>query len=169
MALQLAGLDGVQNIGNIGDITTPTSTQLYPLGYTRTYKDVSGTTGQAITYIYVQAAAALTQYGVYVLAFSSTAGSEFTTATPTSLAVYQNIVVPQVAFTSGYYGFVAIEGYAKVNPTAIPTAGHYGTAVNGAITATDSATLTTASFCQFLSTAASATPCILIGAKVIIA
>ena len=46
MALQLAGLDGVQNMGNIGDITTPTSTQLYPLGFTRMFKDVSGTTVQ---------------------------------------------------------------------------------------------------------------------------
>ena len=169
MALQLAGLDGVQNMGNIGDITTPTSTQLYPLGYTRTFKDVSGTTTQTIEYIYVQAAAALTQYGVYILAFSNTAGSEWTTGTPASLAVYQNTVVPQVAFTSGYYGFVAIAGYAKINPASTPTAGHYGTATNGAITATDSAALTTASFCQFLSGAASATPCILIGAKVIIA
>ena len=168
MALQLTGLDGVQNIGNIGDLTTPTSTQLYPLGMRRTFWDKSTSAG-TITYIYVQASAALTQYGVYVLSFSNTAASEWTTGTPATLAVYQSIVVPQVTFTSLYYGWVAIEGYAKVNPASTPTAGHYGTATNGAITATDSASLTTASFCMFLSAAASATPCTLIGAKVIIA
>ena len=168
MALQLVGLDGVQNIGNIGDITTPTSTQLYPLGYTRTFWDKS-TSASKITYQYVQAAATLTQYGVYVLTYSSTAGSEFTTGTPASLAVYQQVVVPQVAFTSGYYGWVAVEGYAKVNPTSTPTAGHFGKVVNAAITATDEATISTASICIFLSAAASATPCILLGNNVIIA
>jgi len=96
-------------LGNEADLTTPTSTQVYPLGYRTTIYDSA--TKMEKEFIYVKSHAGLTQYQPYVLNWTGTAGSEVKTAAPaTTAAPGQMVCVPQVAFTSGYYGFVQIKG-----------------------------------------------------------
>lgn len=93
------------------DLTTPTSTKnpTYPLGaiYTCVDSDDASVIQQ---YMYVKSHAALTQYQPYVVVASGTSGSEFVTAAPATLASGVTVCVPQVAFSSGYYGFVQIQG-----------------------------------------------------------
>lgn len=105
-------------------LVTPTSTQQYPLGTVmvvrETATDSTETASKAVKkYMYVKSHTGLTQYQPYVLGFSATAGSEIITAAPATLAAPGSLlVVPQVAFTSGYYGFVQIEGTATVKKTS---------------------------------------------------
>ena len=100
-------------LGNHSDLTTPTSTQEYKLGTVVEWED---TASKAVKkYIYVKSHGALTAYVPYIITNSSTAGSEVITAAPINLAAPgQKVCVPQVAFTSGYYGFVQTEGDATV-------------------------------------------------------
>lgn len=107
------------------DLATPTSTQKYPLGMIidvteKPAPNSTETASKAVKkYIYVKSHGALTVYQPYVLTESSTAGAEVQTAAPATLAAPgQKVVVPQVAFTSGYYGFVLLEGDGKVLMTA---------------------------------------------------
>jgi hypothetical protein len=97
-------------LGNISDLTTPTATQQYPLGFVATIDDSD--VKMVKKYIYVKAHGALTQYQPYVLNFTGTSGAEVKTAAPaTTAAPGQKVCVPQVAFTSTLlYGFVQIEG-----------------------------------------------------------
>lgn len=99
------------------DLITPTSTQKYPLG---TILETIDKDKKAVAkYIYVKSHGALTAYQPYVLNYTGTAGSEVKTAAPATLAAPgQKVVIPQVAFTSGYYGFVLFEGDGKVLMTA---------------------------------------------------
>lgn len=98
-------------LGNKSDLTTPTSTRQYRLGYI--YSEIDDTTQVVKRYIYVKSHAALTQYQPYVITNGGTAGSEWITGAPATLASAVVLVgVPQIAFTSGYYGFVQIEGNA---------------------------------------------------------
>lgn len=109
--MALIQLDG-KTLGNIGDLTTPTSTRVYTLGDVFRFMDTD--TKSVKEFMYVKSHAALTQYQPYVINQSATAGSEFITAVPFTLASAQVLVgVPQVAFTSGYYGFVQIKGKAS--------------------------------------------------------
>ena len=96
-------------LGKIEDLTTPSSTQKYPLGATVTLEDTSKKSVKK--FMYVKSHGALTQYVPYIITRSSTAGSEVITAAPFTLAAPGQLVcVPQVAFTSGYYGWVQIQG-----------------------------------------------------------
>jgi hypothetical protein len=89
-------------------LKTPTSTQKYPLG---TEVIVNDTTLYAQKrYKYVKAThAALTAYLPYQLYQTYTTGAEWGTRVPIP-TINQLVGIPQVAFTSNYYGFVQIEG-----------------------------------------------------------
>lgn len=95
------------------DISTPTETRKYPLGLEITVQDSSSTTGSlngTQKYKYIRAAgAALTINQPYVVELDNAnvwkAGSPVTLAAPGAL-----VGIPQVAFTSGYYGFIQTEG-----------------------------------------------------------
>jgi hypothetical protein len=111
-------LQAIQNYTavNNDDITTPSSTQKYVLGL-----EVMVNTGDGYPkiYKYVKSHGALTLYQPYVLGVSSTDGSQVITEAPATLAAPgQLVVIPQVAFTSGYYGFVLKQGDGKVLMTA---------------------------------------------------
>lgn len=98
------------------DLITPTSTQKFQLGMKIQVEDAEGA---AAEYIYVKAHTGLTAYQPYVLGYSSTDDAEVVTAAPATLAAPGRIVVvPQVAFTSAYYGFVLVKGNGKVLKTA---------------------------------------------------
>lgn len=104
-------------IGNIGDLTTPTSDRQYTVGRVITLKDTDYTTEKK--YMYVKSHAALTAYQPYIVSYSGTSGAEFVTAAPATLAAPGSLVcVPQVAVTSGYYCWVQIQGDCKVLMTA---------------------------------------------------
>jgi hypothetical protein len=69
--------------------------------------------------MYVKAHAALTAYQPYIVAMSGLAGAEFATAAPLTLAAPGYYVcVPQVAFTTLYFGWVLIGGDGKGLATA---------------------------------------------------
>lgn len=97
---------------NNDELTQASSTQKYPLGLILAIENGDGYQDR---YMYVKSHGALTQYQPYVLDFSSTAGSQFITGAPATLAAPgRQVVIPQIAVTSGYYAFVLIEGDGKV-------------------------------------------------------
>ena len=106
------------------DLITPTSSQKYPLGTIIEVREAANTSSETASYavkkyIYTKSHTTLTAYQPYVLGKSATAGSECITAAPATLAASgQKVVIPQVAFTSGYYGFVLFEGDGSVLMTA---------------------------------------------------
>ena len=134
--------DTVQNYSSIteSELTTPTSTQRYPLGV----EVVTGTsaTGNRKVWKYIQADNALVQYGAYIIKdIYLTAGVKVKAITAASLAVYQVAGVAPVAFTDEYYGFLQIEGDATILATSsTATAGNYCKVVNGVATITDEST-----------------------------
>jgi len=90
------------------DLTTPSSTAKYPLGLEVSVLDSSASSGIK-KFMYVKSHGALTVNQPYVLSISNT--GYFVSAAPATLAAPGSlVVVPQVAFTSGYYGFVQFEG-----------------------------------------------------------
>lgn len=105
------------NVVNIDDLTTPTSAkrEAYRLGaiYSLADSDVPGVLNQ---YMYVKSHAALTQYQPYVVVPSqASSDGTYLTAAPSTQASGVTVCVPQVAFSSGYYGFVQISGVCTVN------------------------------------------------------
>lgn len=96
------------------DITTPSSTRKYPMGYTIPVED-STYNGGITEYTYIRAnAAALTINVPVIMDLGSTEASAVVVSTPVTLgAPGARVVVPQVAFTSGYYGFVASKGFCE--------------------------------------------------------
>ena len=97
-------------LGNIGDLITPSSTQIYPLGYTVSFKDTATTAIKR--YMYVKSHTTLTALQPYLVLQTGTAGAEWVTAAP--IAGVNNLVcVAPVAFTASYFGFVQIEGYCN--------------------------------------------------------
>jgi len=93
------------------DLTVPTSAKnpAYPLGMV--YHMVDSDNPNAIKrFMYVKSHTTLTQYQPYTVVGINTSGSEFVTAAPATLASGVTVCIPQVAFTSGYYGFVQIFG-----------------------------------------------------------
>ena len=111
--------DGAGIVGDISYITAqaPTSTAKYKLGTIVLTEDSSKTTRSK--WMYVKAHAALTQYQPYIVAMSGFAGAEFVTAAPLTLAAPGYYVcVPQVAFTTLYFGWVLIGGDGKGLATA---------------------------------------------------
>lgn len=104
-------------LGNKNDLTTPSSTADYPLG---SVVDVTDQDGAVKRYMYVKAHTALTQYQPYVIVPDTTTVGGWITAAPVTLASTANVIgVPQVAFTSAYYGFVQIEGQATAKIGAV--------------------------------------------------
>jgi hypothetical protein len=100
-------------LSNMRDYITPTSARNYDLGAILEIEDSSTQTVQK--YMYVKSHTALIQYQPYVVSISGTTGSEVITAAPATLAAPGSLIgIPQVAFTSGYYGFVLIQGTGKV-------------------------------------------------------
>ena len=107
--------------GNIGDLTVPTSTAQYKLGRVVTFQDPDTQTVKKFKYVY--ASVALTKNAPYAVTNTPTSGKEVQAATPITLAgAVTEVCFPQVAFTSGYYGFVQIEGNGNAVITASATA-----------------------------------------------
>lgn len=99
-------------------LTTPTSTQQYPLGFVYISSDDSSSAAVK-RFLYIKANGALTAKQPYRIVTSGTAAAEWTTASFISLTGAVTLIgIPQVAFTSGYYGFVQIGGAASYLPTA---------------------------------------------------
>ena len=98
------------------EFSTPSSTCLHPLGMR---VKVESTTGLLSEYEYICAAgAALTAYQPYIKDLGGTTGATTTinvklTAPVTLGAPGAIVAIPQVAFTSGYYGWVLVKGYGK--------------------------------------------------------
>lgn len=166
----------VRQVVSENDLITPTSTQLYPLGYIQTVQDPDKKAVKK--YMYVKSHNTLTAYVPYAITYSSTSGSEVITAAPSTLtAPGQLLCVPQVAFTSGYYGFVLIEGDGSVLMTAETYAvGDFLQVINaGAAAVVDgtsgAAAITTASFaiCKAAGTTAVSRAAYLFGQKAVIA
>jgi len=159
-------------LGNKADLTTPTSTRQYPLGGIIVVED--GT--KVSRYVYVKANGALTQYQPICIVNSNTSGAEWTTASPVTQTENINIVgVPQVAFTSGYYGFVQTEGTVTAKIAAVThTVGDYLKLTSGAtsftlVSATSGSTVLdgkSAALCGSVSTAAESGTVILLGRAV---
>ena len=96
------------------DLTVPTLAKnyAYKLGTIIEAED-SDNIGVVCKFMYVKSHAALTAYQPYEIAYS-VSGTEVITAAPlTCAAPGVQVCVPQVAFTSGYYGFVLIQGTGK--------------------------------------------------------
>lgn len=93
------------------DLTTPTSSinPAYKLGAIYSMAD-SDNPSTVKLFMYVKAHTTLTVYQPYTVVCTNTAGAEVTTAAPATLAGYVTVCIPQVAFTSGYFGFVQIFG-----------------------------------------------------------
>ena len=127
----LVNISGQATLGNVGDLTTPSSTQLYPLGTIMEFSNSDYTAVQK--YMYVKSlSAGMTAYQPYAITFGSTAGAEIITIVPFTLAAPGSLIcVPQVAFTASYYGWVLIQGDGKVLMTAETYAvGDYLRAIN---------------------------------------
>ena len=113
----LTNITGLSTLGNVGDLAVPTSTQQYPLGMTVTIVDSDYLSIKE--YIYMKSHTTLTAYQPYVMTFGSTAGAEVVSIAPVTLAAPGAlVVVPQVAFTSGYYGWFLMKGDGKVLMTS---------------------------------------------------
>lgn len=92
-------------------LEVPTSSANYTLGQEVEFRNIE--TGLVDRYVYAKAHAALTQYAPYIIytAASTAGGSEVVTAAPVVNTAQQVVVgVPQVAFTSSYYGFIKTKG-----------------------------------------------------------
>jgi hypothetical protein len=92
------------------DLTTPTLAAAYPVG--STVRISNGLGYPDSVFVYIKAAGALTAYQPYVFdlgIYGATNSSPVTLGAPGAI-----VIVPQVAFTSGYYGWVLMKGYGKV-------------------------------------------------------
>lgn len=113
-------INNITALDDIADLTTPTSSQKYELGTEIEIKDTDTTT--VSTFKYVKAHAALTAYTPYAIIPSGTAAGEVVTAAPVATAsAIVEVGVPQVAFTSDYYGFVQTKGEATAVIAATTT------------------------------------------------
>lgn len=117
------------------DITTPTSAPRYPLGLQITVED-SNAQDAIKVFEYVKSHTTLVQYQPYVLNYVNTSAGEVVTAAPTTqTSSIVQICVPQVAFTSGYYGFVQVQGQATAKVAAETyAAGDPGEVINAGTT-----------------------------------
>jgi hypothetical protein len=163
-------------LGSINDLITPTSTQDYPLGEViKVYDDDTKVVSE---YIYVKSHGALTQYQPYVLDYDGTDAYEVITKAPATLAAPgAKVVVPQVAFTSGYYGWALKKGEGKVLMTAETYAvdDHLQILNTGAALVVDGTTGSTAfsvntcAVCKEAGTTAVARDCYLIDRQAVVA
>ena len=122
-------------LGNTVDLTTPTLVQQYALG---TIVEIIDDTYKSIKkFMYVKSHGALAKYSGYFITFSATAGSEVITVAPTTSALLRIGCIPQVDFTSGYYGWVQTEGDCYANSTGNTTAGYTAKMADSVLTITD--------------------------------
>lgn len=126
------------------DLVTPTSTQKYPLGKKVRIREAANSASETAStatkeYIYVKASAALTAKGAYVITPSGTAGAELGTGTPATSSVAVRAGIAPVAFTSGYFGFLQIEGDASIVSYGAVTAGDTLKLINTSIRLADEA------------------------------
>jgi hypothetical protein len=118
----MKSLDIRQALGNELDITVPSVTQQYGLGYIMNVLDSD--TKMLKTFMYVKdSGSGMTINVPYTIDYTGTAGGEVTAKTPVALAGCK-IGVPQVAFTASYYGFVQIGGDCKIACAASTTILH---------------------------------------------
>ena len=110
-------------LGNISDLTTPSSTQKYVIGQVINVVDTE--TYAIKKYMYVQADDYYDANRVVQIQFSSTAASEIIISTGTSQSIDYSAAVTPVAFTKSYYGFVQIAGDCTVVPSTNTTLGNY--------------------------------------------
>ena len=121
------------SLGSENDLANPSSTALYPLGYIAEVEDSATKTVKKFVYVY--ASVALTAYVPYFIGWSSTSGQEVKAASmASSTTVYRTIGIPQVAFTSGYFGFVQIQGDCLANLAGAATVGHVLVGKGNAVT-----------------------------------
>lgn len=151
------------------ELATPTTTAKYPLGLVVEFVNTSDNVTEK--YIYGKAHAALTQYAPYIVVANAVAGSEIVTAAPvTNTAEMVAVGVPQVAFTSSYYGFIKIQGNSTVVTSTGLVATTYGKLINGGTSAyvsTTGALPITSSFCSCYTTTTGASASVyLMGALV---
>jgi len=103
-----------QRIGiEVDDLITPTDTQKYPLGLEVEIEPSDSLPLKVFKYI--KATGALIQFQPFQLSYSNVDDEEVTQQAPATIVSGATLVVPQVAFTSGQYGFVQIQGDAQVN------------------------------------------------------
>lgn len=106
-------------LARLSDLTTATTGQgAYKLGDEVLVVD---TTKSAVAkYKYINAATtALVAYSSYVIEQRGTAGAEVVTAAPaTTTTASVEVCTPQIAISSGSYGFVLVQGHGKAT---IPT------------------------------------------------
>lgn len=155
-------------LGNQSDLTIPTSAQAYTLGII--VETIDEDTKAVHKYIYVKSHGALTQYQPYVVNNSGVAGSQWITAAPTALASASVLIcVPQVAFTSGYYGFVQVEGQSTALVGAAAAAGDEAALIDAAtslVTSTGARDVNTCGYVITATTAATSTAVMLGGFRV---
>jgi hypothetical protein len=127
------------SIGSVTNLTSNSSTQLYPLGaeiviWDETYQAVK-------KFIYVRAHGTLTINNVYVVAWNTTAGREVSTAAAATTTTATALpCVATYVITSGYYGWVQTQGHCEVVPEAGGwTAGNALKMANAVGTLTDEA------------------------------
>lgn len=173
------------SLANEADLTTPTSSQgQYRLGdVVRVDLSVPSSTGVTRTgevkkYMYVKANGALTAYQPYVIVPGTTSGSEWVAQSATTSTTVCNLAcIPQVSFTSGYYGFVQIEGKctAKIAATT-HTIGDCLELISAATTLTPTTTSGSTTFgadtvaiCNSVSTGAESASVMLVGRQTSIA
>ena len=125
-------------LDNMADLTTPTSTQKYPVGKEIQIYD---STKKAIkTYVYVKAKGSVaTAYRPYAIIGSSEAGSEYYTSIATIPAqvtstaqAYVAIGIPQNTITANYWGFVQTGGDCTAYIVTGSTVGTLGMIKSGA-------------------------------------
>ena len=100
-----SGLDVMMSVPE-GDLTTPTLAAQYPVG--AEIKVSNGLSYPESVYVYIKANGALTAYQPYVLNLGVYGA---TNSSPVTLTAGAIVIVPQVTFTSGYYGWVLKKGY----------------------------------------------------------
>lgn len=125
-----------QALGNITDLTTPTATAKYPIGFTVSLMDTA--TGYMKQFIYVKnRAASLAAKATSTVALAGTVGAELVTAVPATSTVPLIAGVANVAVTANYYFFLQVYGDTTVTTAGATTAGNTGKLANGAATITD--------------------------------
>lgn len=156
--------DTVQSFSSISEaeLTTPTSTQRFPLGLEVTTSNPFGTSVNRKVWKYVQADNALVIYGIYAIkGVYASAAVKVKAVTPATEDASQLFGVAPVAFTDEYYGFVQIEGDCTILATSsTATAGNYVKVINGAATVTDETTAQSTSsvaLCKVTATGTSTT------------
>ena len=146
-------------LGKIEDLTTPSATQLYPLGYECVLEDTDYKTIKK--FVYVQAATALTAYVPYTIDFTSVSAAEVTTKTPVAIAAngaqigVSSVTVP----TTTPFCFLQTMGDAKANCAATPTLGdalEVSAAAPTVFTTEGSSTVSVNSFAIYKDTATTA-------------